>query len=121
MNHIKAKVISFLAIHIISKGSYYLQRESHLNKHNAKNNEMGIPNLDPRWGIPTKSLKKRYIQLYYNADSQMLIDQIFGEITLLQGRNLRGREGGYGGCDTTQNTNNLDWQGESSGLAFWEK
>ena len=60
-----------------------------------------------------------YTKLYYNADSQMLIDQIFEEITLLQGRNLRGY-GGVGG-DTPQNKNHLDWQGESSGLAFWEK
>jgi hypothetical protein len=60
-----------------------------------------------------------YTKLYYNADSQMLIDQIFEEITLLQGRNLRGM-GGEGG-DTPQNKNHLEWQGESSGLAFWEK
>ena len=48
-------------------------------------------------GILTKSLKKKmYTKLYYNADSQMLIDQIFEEITLLQGRNLRGVWGGGG-------------------------
>ena len=29
--------------------------------------------------------------------------------------------GGYGGCDTSQNTNHLDWQGESSGLAGQSK
>ena len=54
-----------------------------------------------------------YTKLYYNADSQMLIDQIFEEITLLQGRNLT--------PPPPQNKNHLDWQGESSELAFWEK
>jgi hypothetical protein len=50
MYHIKAKVISFPVMHIMLQRSQYLQRESHLNKHNTKNNEMGLP---------TKSFKKR--------------------------------------------------------------
>jgi hypothetical protein len=34
---------------------------------------------------------------------------------------LEGGMGGGGGGDTPQNTNHLDWQGESSGLAGQSK
>ena len=62
-----------------------------------------------------------YTKLYYNADSQMLIDQIFEEITLLQGRNLRGVWGG--GVTPPKiriirsgRANHLDWHfGKNSG------
>jgi hypothetical protein len=41
-------------------------------------------------------------------------------INITQGRNLREGMGGGGG-DTPQNTNHLDWQGESSGLTGQSK